>query len=69
MENRRRYYNILRKMNLQEDDAVNQALTKAFILAQIYILFHHYTLNLHLNVMLFANTATIIRESMTILMQ
>lgn len=26
MENRRRYYNILRKMNLQEDDAVNQAL-------------------------------------------
>lgn len=26
MENRRRYYNILRKMNLQEDDVINQAL-------------------------------------------
>ena len=26
MENRRRYYNILRKMNLQEEDIVNQAL-------------------------------------------
>lgn len=26
MENRRRYYNILRKMNLQEEDVINQAL-------------------------------------------
>lgn len=26
MENRRRYYNILRKMNLQEEDIINQAL-------------------------------------------
>ena len=62
MENRRRYYNILKKMNLQEEDVVNQALkNKGFYFgSDIYPL---------PNVMLFVDIVTIIRESIIILMK